>query len=104
MLEAERRATEGVARSETEGQRARTRALQRVRSGVRNTGVGIGDTGISLPTPIPIRSIADRMIPEKDNYYAIATAEAIIILAPYLEHTKHYQLELAGILMVENVN
>ena len=41
-------------------------------------GVGVGDTQISLPTPIPIHGIADMTIREKDNYYAFATAEAIL--------------------------
>ena len=54
--------------------------LQRYR-----TGIGIGDTGISLPTPIPSRGIADMTVLEKDNYYAFATAEAI--LTPYLKVT-----------------
>ena len=40
-------------------------------------GVFFGDTGISLPTPIPIRGIADMTILKKDNYYAFATAAAI---------------------------
>ena len=44
-----------------------------------DTGIDIGNTGISLPTPIviPIRVT----ILKKDNYYAFPTAEAI--LAPY---------------------
>ena len=48
-------------------------------AGTLDAGIGIGDTGISLPTPI--RGIADMSIRKKDNYY------------PYLdvtEHTKHY--------------
>ena len=35
-------------------------------------GIDIGDTGISLPTPIQIRGIADLTIRKKDNYYAFA--------------------------------
>ena len=48
-------------------------------AGTLDAGIGISDTGISLPTPI--RGIADMTILKKDNYY------------PYLdvtEHTKHY--------------
>ena len=50
---------------------------------------GIGNTGISLSTPIPIRDIADMPI---RNYYAFATAEELL-RSDYLEvteHTKHY--------------
>ena len=36
-----------------------------------DTGIGIGDTGISLPTPIPICGIADMTILKKYNYYAL---------------------------------
>ena len=49
---------------------------------------GIGDTGISLPAPIPIRGIADMAI---RNYYVFATAEEP--LSAHLdvtEHTKQY--------------
>ena len=52
-----------------------------------DTGIGIGETGISLPTPIPIRGIADMTILKKDTYYAFATAEEP--LGPYLEVTEH---------------
>ena len=56
-----------------------------------DTGISIGDTGISLPTPIPIRGVADMTVLKKKNYYAFAAAEEP--LSPYLEvteHTKHY--------------
>ena len=66
--------------------------------------LGIGDTGISLPTPIPIRRIADMTILKKDNYYAFATVKAI--LTPYLdvmEHTKHYLHDYVNVcIMSEN--
>ena len=58
-----------------------------------DTGIGIGDTGISLPTLIPIRGIADMTILKKDNYYAFGFTTAEAIVTPYLEvkeHTKHY--------------
>ena len=57
-----------------------------------DSGIGVGDTGISLPTPITIRDIVDRTILKKDNYYyAFVTVEEP--LSPYLEvweHTKRY--------------
>ena len=51
-----------------------------------STSIGIGDTGISLPTPIPIRDIADLTILKEDNYYAFAMAEEP--LSPYSEVTE----------------
>ena len=53
--------------------------LPRVRTDT-DAGIGTGDTGISLPTPIPIRGIADMTILKRDNYHAFATAEAVLSL------------------------
>ena len=59
------------------------------------------DLRISLPTPIPIRGIADMTRRKTDNYYAFATAEEP--RGPYLEvteHTKHYLHNVVNVCIV----
>ena len=60
-----------------------------------DTDTGIGNTGISLPTSIPIRGIANMTILKKGKI--LLCLQRLKPLTPYLEvteHTKHFLKKL----------